>query len=73
MEARRRIRKRRQSVALPEATPTTEPRASNDVPPELIPFVNALAELLVRAYRRKTIERGTGNSPERPKAKTKDR
>ena len=48
------------------------PPAEN-LPPQLIPFVEALAELLVCAYRRETIERGTGDSPERPKAKTKDR
>ncbi len=48
------------------------PPAEN-LPPPLLPFVEALAELLVRAYRRKPIERGTGDSPERPKAKTKDR
>ena len=48
------------------------PPAEN-LSPQLLPFVEALAELLVAAYRRETIERGTGNSPERPKAKTKDR
>ncbi len=48
------------------------PPAEN-LPPQLLPFVEALAELLVSAYQRETIERGTDNSPERPKAKTKDR
>ncbi len=48
------------------------PPAEN-LPPQLLPFVEALAELLVCAYWRETIERGTGDSPERPKAKTTDR
>ena len=53
--------------------PATARLAVDDVPPELSAFVEALAELLVRAYQRETIERGTDNSPERPKAKTTDR
>jgi len=73
MDVGRKTRKRRQSLELRQAAPAVAPRTANDLPPQLTPFVEALAELLVCAYRRETIERGTGNSPERPKAKTKDR
>ncbi len=48
------------------------PPAEN-LPPHLLPFVEALAELLVCAFWRETIERGTGDSPARHKAKTTDR
>ncbi len=71
MDAGRTTRKRARS-AEPDQVPATAPLAVNDFPPQLTPFVDALAELLVLAYRRETIEQGTGDSPERPKAKTKD-
>ena len=73
MDAGRTTRKRARSAEPDQVMPAAAPLAVNDVPPELSAFVEALAELLVAAYRRETIERGTGNSPERPKAKTKDR
>lgn len=72
MDAGRTTRKRARSPE-PDQVPATAPLAVNDFAPELTPFVEALAELLVRAYRRETIEPGTGDSPEMHKTTVKDR
>ena len=52
MDVRRKTRKRRQPVELHQATPAPAPRAANDLPPQLIPFVDALAELLANQVMR---------------------
>ncbi len=40
---------------------------ANNLPPQLLPFVDALAELLVCAYLQDTVVRVTGDLPETPK------
>jgi hypothetical protein len=67
MHAGRRTRKRRRPFKASKGTSAAAHRATNDVPPELIPFVNALAELIVSAYRRETPVRMTGDLPKVPK------
>ena len=62
MDVRRKTRKRRQPVELHQATPAPAPRAANDLPPQLIPFVDALAELLVSAYLQEDTGEDTGEA-----------
>ncbi len=50
MDVGRKTRKRRRSLELRQAAPAAAARTANELPPQLIPFVDALAELLVSAY-----------------------
>ncbi len=62
MDVRRRIRKRRPSVESRQAAAAAAPRTANDLPPQLIPFVDALAELLVSAYLQEDTGEDTGEA-----------
>ncbi len=47
-----------------DSNPDNGAPPANSIPGGFLRFVNALAELLVCAYRRETIEQGSGDSPE---------
>ena len=60
MDVGRKTRKRRRLGESRQAAPAVAPRTANELPPQLIPFVDALAELLVSAYLQDDTGENTG-------------
>ena len=62
MDVGRKTRKHRRSLELRQAAPAAAARTANELPPQLIPFVDALAELLVSAYLQDDTATDTGEN-----------